>query len=784
MMKINVCILNVIIATVGFCQTVWINELMINPLYSENSAEFVEILNKGDQSVNLKNWCFGDKGDMDFFVFLGDSILHAGQYGLILDLDYSGEYDFLIPDSTLIMIIEDSRFGGYGLSNTVEKFYFLQNSEGIIADSCLSIITLKEGFSMERDEQGGWRGSNVEGGTPGFVNSICRPSFPLLSVLLKDYFLGEPADVFLSLIIKNLGNEVSGEWEISFIDSITQQFLWSTGPQEELAGNDSLPVKCAWHSPLYGFQRIKWVCQYGDRDTSGKFTIYIPLPVDSLFITEFCPLPGNEISCEYIEIYNASHRPINLYGTTIKDKTGTAQLANFDYIIPELGLRVAAESPEIRQDLQSPPFLVWIPPAWRSLNNTGDQIVWKDSRGIKLDSLEYTSQWNVAMGLGLERRSIYRPAHDKNNWVQGFSPGLDNLETHADTSWDARLTVKRKVFDEITFQITLENTGRFPVIPPDISLVARSPDGVNQTIDHLTFSKVCDPGQMLKDSITVYSKFSGTFLWMLSGKFLMSDTLSVYTPYPQSPVVFSEVMNCPSSDEPAEWIELFSHVCPIILDDWSMYIDEKEISLKGSITTPYIVISHKKWDNFFMDIAVDIFPSLLNKGFILRLFDPDSTLMDSVDLTNHPEFLTGVSLENPSVIEPFMSGSSWHRSRAQQGHTAGKVNSIAIDQNEGDSFITVNPRVLKKNAIQPMAITLQGEKGFSYAEIHIFTLTGNPVRTYEKNAFSAPLLQVFWDGTLTNGMDVPLGLYIIVAKARYVDGSKQEGFKSVLVNCY
>jgi hypothetical protein len=42
---------------------------------------------------------------------------------------------------------------------------------------------------------------------------------------------------------------------------------------------------------------------------------------------------------------------------------------------------------------------------------------------------------------------------------------------------------------------------------------------------------------------------------------------------------------------------------------------------------------------------------------------------------------------------------------------------------------------------------------------------------------------VFWDGNFKNGSPVPLGLYIITAKVRDVDGTKKEGFESVLVNC-
>ncbi len=106
-------------------RTLWgnplLNELMIDPEFSENSSEYVEILNRGESAINLSGWFFGDAGDMDLLIFFEDSVLDAGEYALILDPDYEGEYDEIIPDSVLCLTIEDSRFGAYGLSNSTPK---------------------------------------------------------------------------------------------------------------------------------------------------------------------------------------------------------------------------------------------------------------------------------------------------------------------------------------------------------------------------------------------------------------------------------------------------------------------------------------------------------------------------------------------------------------------------------------------------------------------------------------------------------------------------------------
>jgi hypothetical protein len=765
----------------GLSQTVRIQEMMIDPVFSENSGEYVEILNTGDQSVSLKSWSFGDPGDVDMLLMPGDSLLLPGEYGLILDPDYAGEYDEVIPDSTKLFTIEDSRFGSYGLSNSTEKVYRLLNAEGHIVDSCISVTDLPEGYSMERDDDGLWRVSLVAGGTPGYRNSVCRPDGPFLDVSFKEIFCeGYTVTAYISIL--NQGNVSSGEWELSFKDSITEQEIWSYG-NGEIAAGDSMKCFCSWISPLYGYSNILWHCRYGTLENTGAEKIQVPLPADSLYITEFCPLPADGISCEYIEFYNESRRPVNLAGTTISDLTGTAYLTKTDYVLPKLGLRVAAECPDLRQDMQSPPFFVWIPPEWRSLNNGGDAIVWKDFDGRVLDSLMYTSSWNLQSGFGLDRRFLFRPADRVDNWSPGFSPGVIALDSLPDRAWKGELFLINRRTDTLTFKVNVSNQGRLSGLPPSTELLAVNPSGDRKAIHSFKFTEVCESGDTLRILVSVCFEFPGTWLWTLNGESLLADTVAVYTPYIRSPVTFSEVMNCPSSQEPAEWIELYSKDIPLILDHWQIQVDQRVAELKGVMTQPYTTITHEKWLQNLPSLPAESFPVLSNSGFVLRLFDPDSNLMDSVNLENHPDFTTGVSLENPQTGHPFLSGKSWHRSRALRGHSAGMENSIALRPQENITFLSADPRILKLGAGKPMMITIRGERGLSYAEIHIFTLTGNPVSSYEINAFSSPLVQVFWGGNFKDGTPVPLGLYIITAKVRYVDGTKKEGFESVLVNC-
>jgi hypothetical protein len=1024
--------LYLILSVTALYPAVFLNELMIDPVYSENSAEYVEIVNKGEMTINLSGWLFGDAQDMDALICPDDSLLLPGAYAVILDPDYESEYDDDIPDSVLRVTIEDSRFGAYGLSNNTSKLYYLMSPEEIILDSCLSFAGMPEGYSMERDDEGVWQVSVRYGGTPGYVNSVCRPESPFLSLEPLNSFR-KGTEIIADLNIFNAGRLPVSTFELSLTDSLTGRQLFSEHIRAEIKGGDSLLISTVWPAPLYGKHIVVWELHYENSSRSGSYEHTITVPPDSLFLTEFCAIPGDGISCEFIEIFNMSSLPVNLAEMTITDKTGTADLVDGDLVLPELGLGVAAEKPEFRDDVQSP-FFMWVPPAWRALNNNGDLILWKDSEGNILDMLEYDTSWPVNAGTGLERKSILFSADRVDNWQRGFSPGspnsamwpdtlffIDNFEfspsppelrfriknfgekklpetelclyldmegtgmpldvnklstvsipsleindssdvifyptlicagyltfliqlpslsdtvfffeslypwpgkslvineycpwpgemhgseyfelfvtgdytlnlkgfgfsdrtgsvtwpeclilhpgdyvvfaknteihhyfpdagaiipeawrslnngedclvitcpngkmqdsivydhsdedlpyqryspflpstlemnwiekspgtpgmpnpfSPSDIEWYTRLSLKDRKNGKVELYISLVNKGCTAGTAPPFLIKVSHPGGRTESISELRIDTFLNPGESLMDSVAVYRDKPGTAQWFLEGTHVVSDTLEIYIPYDRSPVTLNEVMNCPESSDPAEWIELHATEVPLLVRNWYLGVDDKSLPFSADFYEEYPVLSHEKWCESHQYIPVEGFPALVNKGFILRLFDSDSILMDSADLRNHSEFTTGVSLEKPAQGHPFLSGISWKRSRSAFGHTAGRVNSIFVHQT-GEKLITIEPRILSRLSDEPMCITVSSDKGLAYAEIHILTATGNPVRNYKKNAFSSPLVQVFWDGTFTDGSLVPAGIYLVFTKIRCSDGTKKEELGSVMVN--
>jgi|GEM_PF-3048517 len=1030
--QIGFCIL--LLSRIWLNSAILLNELMIDPIGSENSAEYVELHNSGDTAVSLEGWRFGDIQDMDLFVFSGESILKPGAFALILDPDYDGEYEGIIPDSVLCVTIEDSRFGAYGLSNNTQKMYYLNNTAGCAVDSCLSLTGIPEGYSMERDDDGCWFQSLQTGGTPGFINSVCKAEKAVLWLTHAGTYLKQK-QVFVTLYIHNTGRLSVGSFELSLKDSLTGRLLFNALYENVIESGDSIIITTQWPAVSYGKNSVIGEISYEGVKRREWFDHEIDIPADSLFITEFCAIPGEGISCEYIEFFNTSSLPVNLAGMTIMDKTGTALLVSGDLHLPQHGLGVAAEKAEFRNDVQLSQILLWIPPAWRALNNTGDLICWKDSQGNVLDQFEYKTAWGVSAGTGLERRSLLFSADRADNWLPGFSPGLINLANWPDTAfsiveyhfsnalpevrvrienqgekklpssrislyldksftgipedknllgelwfpvieplcdhevvftpylslagfltllfkipdlsdsvfafsclnpwpestliineycpwpgelhnseyfelflkgsvslnlkgfqfkdktgkaiWDENLVLPAGAYmvfaenpeighhfsgaealipkqwrtlnngedclvikdpegktqdsivyhhssfdvpyqryspdlpslfelnwvelspgtpgfpnpfimEEISWKTELSmqtankpllelffrvtNFGYASGIIPPLDLLIMYPDGRSHIITEIEINKFLSPGESFKDSLEVYYDHPGTGNWFFNGSGVVSDTVCIYIPYDRSPFTLSEVMNCPQTSDNREWIEIRVDNPPVISDEWFLSIDQRVVFLSGILNNEYAVLCRNDGSGEAAWIPVSGFPQLANKGFILKLFDPDSILKDSVDLRDHSEFTGGVSLENPRKDFPFLPPSAWHRSRSAEGHTAGLSNSILTFSTDSDVLLSLDPRIYPRNHPEPMCITISDPGGLSHGEIRLFTVTGIPVRQWELKAFSSPVAQVFWDGTYSDGNPVPLGLYIIYARVRRTNGTKREGRMTAVVN--
>jgi hypothetical protein len=169
------CWIILLIALLPSAPRVLITEVMANAV-NEDTGEFIEILNVGDSSINLTGWTFTDGDAMDVIIpFDGDElILKPGQFGVILDSEYAGEYK--IPPETLLLTTKNTTLGD-GLSTKDPITLF--DDKGETVDTFSHPFNPGNGISIERvslevgDTKLNWKAClDPSGSTPGRPNSV------------------------------------------------------------------------------------------------------------------------------------------------------------------------------------------------------------------------------------------------------------------------------------------------------------------------------------------------------------------------------------------------------------------------------------------------------------------------------------------------------------------------------------------------------------------------------------------------------------------------------------
>jgi hypothetical protein len=150
----------------------WISEVMSNPL-DEGTGEFVEVYNHGSAIIDLWGLVLYDGDAWDFVREFnnGPTLLYPGEYGVIVDLDYAGQYT--IPSGTTVLTVDDGAIGS-GLA-TNDPVYLYEMDGYSLIDSYSFPYNAGNGNSVERavladgDVEGNWVTSSCG-------NSIGLPS--------------------------------------------------------------------------------------------------------------------------------------------------------------------------------------------------------------------------------------------------------------------------------------------------------------------------------------------------------------------------------------------------------------------------------------------------------------------------------------------------------------------------------------------------------------------------------------------------------------------------------
>jgi len=411
-----------------------INEIMYDP--SSNEPEWIELFNNTNQKINIKHWEI-------------ENLIPSISEHLLAGTDYylnAGDYLIIAADSTF--------FGKHEKFNSniiITDFGYLNNNfDGIsikdINNNLIDSVVYSSdwgggnGFSLERfspsqnsNNPMNWNTSrNLEGSTPGKINSISRKDFDVaVSKIIfdPDAPLSDD-DVDIYALVKNPGKNTAvfslSLYEDYDGDSLADNTLENI-VYNSLGAEDSSLIKFS-----YKIKRINKNHNFivkaemdSDQDTTNNISFNNISPgyrKGDLVINEIMYNPTSR-EPEWIELHNNSSKEINLKNWNIVNLLPSPVNYPLEHknelIAPDNFLVIVQDSsfykfyPDVKSNILVLNF--------GSLNNSMDGLALQDNKGTSIDSLIYNDNWGGNNGFSLERISYSNESIDSTNWRTSIS---------------------------------------------------------------------------------------------------------------------------------------------------------------------------------------------------------------------------------------------------------------------------------------------------------------------------------------------------------------------------
>jgi len=435
-----------------------INEIMYAPNNPE--PEWVEIYNKTDDSINLKNWKISNRNITSKYILSSNSIIFQPKEYCIITKDAS--LFTAIHSDLPCQIIQVTSMPTYTFNNTGDAIVLFDH-RGAVMDSVKYSPTWggTEGRSLERIEAQGnsndstnWGTSpDSSGSTPGFQNYLTPLDNDLQITNITSYQKSIDT-LFITIVVRNAGYKIVDSFKCSLYYDINDNLI---AEQEELLQTqdvistilfkDSIKINFTWINPPSGRKRIIGLIEYEEdmrvSDNSLTKEIRNPFHRNSLIINEIMYEPKSG-DAEYVELYNPNDTSIDIHEWKLADFKDTSKSSKFiicqtSFTINSGDFLVVAFDSAIYKRfayLRDSSYKIIIKQGTVSLNNTGDEVVLIDLTGTTIDSVNYLPTWHNpdiedVTGRSLERINPKLPSNDSRNWSTcansfGGTPGKQN----------------------------------------------------------------------------------------------------------------------------------------------------------------------------------------------------------------------------------------------------------------------------------------------------------------------------------------------------------------------
>lgn len=521
----------------------------------------------------------------------------------------------------------------------------------------------------------------------------------------------------------------------------------------------------------------------------------IPAP-KSVLITEVLADPSPQVGlpvAEYVEVYNATNEPFDLTHWTLTDGSSTGVIGSA-ILLPQayLVLTSTASVPLFKQD--NVVGLTNFP----SLNNAGDKLVLKEAGGLKIDSVNYATEWfhdedKEQGGWALELIDTSNPCGEEENWgssedVTGGTPGTTNsiAANKPDLTPPNMLVIAQPdpTHLHVTFNELLQQPMEVAVwLQPPVAIASVALFGAARRGLAIELERTLVPRTAYTLHLSGIRDCAGN---------VMNEALlefGVEEPADSGDIVISEILFNPRSNG-VDFVELFNR-------------SEKFIQLQGwqlsngiaQTIIPRFLLHPKQWVALTEDptivraqyaspfsasiIRADV-PSMPDAEGVIMVTDSEANEMDSVIYSAdwHSVFLKeteGVSLERLEYSVGSIQD-NWVSASAREGFaTPGRANSQQGRTERGEDQIEIVPQVLERASLSDsfVQIRYRFESAGRVVNIAVLNHQGSVVRQIAENEWLGTEGFFRWDGDRSDGERVPAGYYIVWVE--WFDGSGNQG---------
>lgn len=800
-------------------------DIVINEIYADPSpivnltaSEFIELYNRSSTAFNLSGLKLTDNS----------SIATLGNYSL--------------PPNTYVIICpiaDTAQFTALGYMNKlgVSSFPSLNNSGDNLylktaANAFIDSVNYKDtwyrdaikkdgGYTLEQinpnqnaacSQANNWIGSNdTDGGTPGFINSV----YSIVPDVVGPKISG--IDIIDSVHISVCFDDVISATQLTTLSNYT--ISGSIGsPTLATPSTGNTCVILALSSKLINSTNYTLLASgITDCNTntlspnSGLFSYYRQKAYD-VVINELMPDPDPAINLpteEYVELKNRTPFSINLKNWTISSGTSTKKIPNIT-IKPDSFIVLTGTGNG--NSFYNYGITAYEVTSFPSLTNDGATLTLRDSNGVVISSVSYSSSWyndfnKTDGGWSLEQIDPNNPCAGQNNWhasthVDGGTPGRRNsvMTSNPDNS--------APQLDRIT-SINTDTILLFFTEPLDsISLTNPSiysfDNGLTQPLNIIPVKsdyrkvrlKLSAPMQV---GITYHCTILSGVKDCVGNLINSGNSAPFALPEPAAPndVVINEVLFDPSTGG-IDFVELYNRSNKVInLADLRMgsmdtitnlLKDTEDITDEGYLLFPetYIVLSENSTTvkqqyqtintKGFLDV-VDL-PSMNTDDDVVTLSSKSALVIDNFPYTSKMHFpllvsTKGVSLERIDFNRPTKDKTNWNSAASAVGFATPAYRNSQYLQADGGSGVAISNELFSpdNDGYQDVLnITYKLDEPGKAANVYIYDSKGRQVRYLIRNEQLAQDGTWSWNGINDDNEKAPIGIYVVYVELFNLSG--------------